>query len=198
MTFRGGLVAGLLNIGEQGMSQVRGWCYKWCLAIDVYWQVLPCLYIGSQKDAQDLGQINRFRISHVVSAHQGAAKQFKVKWFILLQETFQSIEDMTYQSLINYIYEISWFSILKGLPYHTLPVSYNLKLFCLIHLTNVLILPPIQDLTSLSKTMLTIAWLNTNHTLCVNHETHTGADLPPPHCLRQSLPEPDKIHIRGN
>ena len=78
MTFRGGLVAGLLNIGEQGMSQVRGWCYTRCLAIVIYWQVLPCLYIGSQKDAQDLGQISRFRISHVVSAHQGATKQFKV------------------------------------------------------------------------------------------------------------------------
>ena len=51
--------------------------YVYCVIIQ--YQVIPVLYIGSQKDAQDQEQIQRFRISHVVSCLQGATKGFKVR-----------------------------------------------------------------------------------------------------------------------
>ena len=48
---------------------------------ELSFQVVPNLYIGSAKDAQDQVQVTKARISHVVSAHTGATRHFKVQLF---------------------------------------------------------------------------------------------------------------------
>ena len=64
------------------MSEVR-WC-QWHI-VDrfnyykmVMCQVIPGLYVGSARDSQDWEQLRAARISHIVSVHDTAKKEFRV------------------------------------------------------------------------------------------------------------------------
>ena len=46
--------------------------------IMVMCQVIPGLYVGSARDSQDWEQLRAARISHIVSVHDTAKKEFRV------------------------------------------------------------------------------------------------------------------------
>ena len=87
MPFREGLNSGLRNIGERGMAEV-----------------LPGLFIGSAKDSVNLEELRRNGITHVVSVHDAAKKEFRELRYLILH-----LPDSDHQNMTKYIREVNDF-----------------------------------------------------------------------------------------
>ena len=87
MPFREGLNSGLRNIGERGMAEV-----------------LPDLFIGSAKDSVNLEELRRNGITHVVSVHDAAKKEFRELRYLILH-----LPDSDHQNMTKYIREVNDF-----------------------------------------------------------------------------------------
>ena len=81
MPFREGLNSGLRNMGERGMGEI-----------------LPGLFIGSAKDSTDLEELRRHGITHIVSIHDAAKKQFREIRYLILH-----LPDSEQQNMTKYI-----------------------------------------------------------------------------------------------
>ena len=87
MPFREGLNSGLRNMGERGMGEI-----------------LPGLFIGSAKDSTDLEELRRHGITHVVSIHDTAKKEFREIRYLILH-----LPDSEHQNMTKYIREVNDF-----------------------------------------------------------------------------------------
>ena len=87
MPFREGLNSELCNVGERGMGEV-----------------LPGLFIGSAKDSTNLEELRRNGITHIVSVHDNAKKEFREMRYLILH-----LADNEHQNMTKYIREVNDF-----------------------------------------------------------------------------------------
>ena len=87
MPFREGLNSELRNVGERGMGEV-----------------LPGLFIGSAKDSTNLEELRRNGITHIVSVHDNAKKEFREMRYLILH-----LADNEHQNMTKYIREVNDF-----------------------------------------------------------------------------------------
>ena len=58
-------------------------------------QILPGLFIGNLSDSKDPKQMDTFKITHVLSIHDGAKRVFKDKKYLLIQAKDSPKQDLT-------------------------------------------------------------------------------------------------------